>query len=96
MRDVHAYNAVVISHPAVFGCSYYVNNSHPDYEDTNMEEDDADMNADEAEEGGDGSGQEGARPATGKSVPKITDYSTIRRSILAEKPRVTRFPIDWA
>ena len=93
---MHAYNAVVISHLAVFGCSYYVNNSHPDYEDTNMEEDDADMNADEAEEGGDGSGQEGARPATGKSVPKITDYSTIRRSILAEKPRVTRFPIDWA
>jgi len=69
--------------------SYYVNNSHPDYVDP-AEDDDADMEMEEAEEGAD------TPIAKTKSTFTVTDFSTIKRSILAEKPRVTRFPIDWS
>lgn len=33
--------------------------------------------------------------AEGEEPPRPLDPDLIRRNILADKPRVTRFPIDW-
>jgi hypothetical protein len=30
-----------------------------------------------------------------ENVPAVHDYSLIRRSVLADKPRVTRYKIAW-
>lgn len=36
-----------------------------------------------------------AAATTKKSTIKVDDPSKVTRSILADKPRVTRFPIEW-
>ena len=34
-------------------------------------------------------------PEMNENPPQVADISKIQRNILADKPRVTRFPIDW-
>lgn len=34
-------------------------------------------------------------PEMNESVPAVHDYSLIKRSLLADKPRVTRYKISW-
>lgn len=80
---------------------YYVNNEWGDA----VERDDVDGPAAAAGRGDEGDKEmeddgmaddaEDAVAPPARVVPDDLDLSEIRRSILAEKPRVTRFPINW-
>jgi histone chaperone ASF1 len=75
---------------------YYVNNSVEGEEGAGEEGAAADDDAGDAEEAADDEAPEGGAAGGGRAPTRPIDPAWIVRNLLADKPRVTRFPIDWS